>query len=277
MSFQKRLGVPSAFYARPLTAHLAERDLFARRVDVPAQHALHLREHELDAAFLTPIDYARDSSEYRIVPGVGISSASATGSISLLFHDNLTTIGTVAVDPSSASEIVLAKVILAEEYELQPKFQPFSGPADLAMQQADAVLLVGDASLKEISSHPNRIDLVEAWNELTNLPYVHGFWCGGDESLGPDEVEWLIQSAYSGRASLDTIASDLPHGAFPSLSHSDMADYLNAFSYDLNEDDLDGLREFLRYAFYHGVTPDVAELHFYTAPGAPAAPMPSLS
>lgn len=277
MSIRKRLGVPSAFYTTPLTAHLAERDLFTRRVDVPAQHAVQLRERELDAAFLTPIDYARDSSAYRIVPGVGVSSASATGSINLLFHENLATISTVAIDPSSASEIILAKVVLAEEYELEPKFQPFTGDPGRGLMQADAVLLVGDASLKAIAAYPNRIDLVEAWNEITGLPYVHGFWCGADDALTQDEVEWLIQSAYSGRASLDTIASNLPHGAFPTLSHSDMADYLNAFSYDLNEDDLDGLREFLRYAFYHGVTPDVADLQFYPVPGAAASPTPSLS
>jgi chorismate dehydratase len=272
-----RLGVPSAFYARPLTVHLAERDMFARQVDVPAQHAVRLREHELEAAFLTPIDFARDSSEYRIVPGVGVSSASATGTISLLFHDDIQTIHTVAIDPSSSSEIVLAKIILAEEYELEPKFKPFAGPADSALAQADAVLLVGDASLREISTHPNRIDLVEGWNVLTGLPYVHGFWCGGEEALNAEEVQWLLQGAYSGCASLDTIASDLPHGAFPSFSHSDMSDYLHAFSYDLNEDDLDGLKEFLRYAFYHGVTPDVSGLRFYPLPGAPRPPMPSLS
>jgi chorismate dehydratase len=277
MSTLKKLGVPAAFYAKPLTAHLAERDIFARQVDVPAQHALHLRERELDAAFLTPIDYARDSSEYKIVPGVGVSSSSATGSISLLFHENLSTINTVAIDPSSASEIILAKVILAEEYELEPKFQAFSGPVERALAQADAVLLVGDASLKAIATHPNRIDLVEAWYEITGLPYVHGFWCGGDESLDPEEIGWLIQSAFNGRVSLDTIASDLPNGAFPSLSHSDMADYLNAFSYDLNEDDLEGLREFLRYTYYHGATQDVPELHFYPSPGVPEPPAPSLS
>ena len=277
MSIHKRLGVPSAFYAKPLTVHLAERDLFARQVDVPAQHAVRLREQDLEAAFLTPIDYARDSSEYRIVPGVGVSSASATGTISLVFHDELHTINTVAIDPSSSSEIVLAKIILAEEYELEPKFQPFLGPLDRALTQADAVLLTGDASLREISTHPNRIDLVEAWNQLTGLPYVHGFWCGADEALNPEEVQWLLQGAYSGRASLDTIAGDLPHGAFPSFSHSDMFDYLYAFSYDLNDEDLDGLREFLRYAFYHGVTPDVPELRFYTLPGANGPPLPSLS
>jgi len=269
MSTRKRLGVPSVFYTKPLTVHLAERDLFARQVDVPAQHAVRLREHELDAAFLTPIDYARDSSEYRIVPGVGVSSASATGSISLVFHDEIQTVNTVAIDPSSSSEIILAKIILAEEYELEPKFQVFTGTVNDALARADAVLLVGDASLREISLHPNRIDLVEAWNEISGLPYVHGFWCGGDEALRPEEVGWLVQSAYSGISALDTIAGNLPPGAFPSLSHADMSDYLHAFSYDLNEDDLEGLREFLRYAFFHGVTPDVAELHFYGAPGSP--------
>ena len=277
MSTHKRLGVPSAFYARPLTAHLAERDLFDRRVDVPVQHAVQLREHELDAAFLTPIDYARDSTEYRIVPGVGISSASATGSVSLLFHEEMHTIRSVAIDPSSLSEIILAKIVLAEEYELEPKFIPFVGHADRALAQADAVVLVGDASLRELSTHPHRIDLVEAWNDLSGLPYVHGFWCGGEDALTTEEVQWLIQGAYSGRASLDTIANELPPGAFPTLSHADMSDYLHAFSYDLNEDDLEGLREFLRYAFYHGVTPDVAELHFYGAQGAMDVPLPSLS
>jgi chorismate dehydratase len=277
MSMHKRLGVPSAFYAKPLTVHLAERDLFARQVDVPARHALQLREGELDAAFLTPIDYARDSSEYRIVPGIGVSSASATGSISLVFRDDLQTINTVAVDPSSSSEIVLAKIVLAEEYELEPKFQPYTGSGNDALASADAVLLVGDASLREIATHPNRIDLVEAWNVITGLPYVHGFWCGAEEKLNPEETRWLLQSAYSGIASLDAIAGDLPHGAFPTLSHADMSDYLHAFSYDLNEDDIEGLTEFLRFAFYHGVTPDVAELRFFEMPGASQPPAPSLS
>jgi chorismate dehydratase len=277
MSNHTRLGVPSAFYTRPLTAHLAERDVFDRRVDVPAQHAVRLRERELDAAFLTPIDYARDSSEYRIVPGVGVSSSSATGSISLLFNDQLQTIRSVAIDPSSSSEIILAKIILAEEYELEPKFVPFMGGADQALRQSDAVLLVGDASLREIAQHPNRIDLVEGWYVLTGLPYVHGFWCGGNDLMSPDEVHWLMQAALSGRASLDTIANDLPTGAFPTLSHADMSDYLHAFSYEMTEDDLEGVREFFRYAFYHGVTPDVAELHFFGAGEASEPPMPSLS
>jgi chorismate dehydratase len=277
MSIQKRLGVPSAFYAKPLTVHLADRDIFVRQVDVPARHAVQLREGELDAAFLTPIDYARESSEYRIVPGVGVSSASATGSISLVFRDDIQTINTVAIDPSSSSEIILAKIILKEEYELEPKFQPYTGPGDRALANTDALLLIGDASLREISTHPNRIDLVEAWNEITGLPYVHGFWCAPDESLNPEATQWLIQCAYNGLASLDAIAGDLPGNTFPTLSHADMADYLYAFSYDLNEDDLEGLREFLRYAFYHGVTPDVAELRFFEVPGVSAPPKPSLS
>jgi chorismate dehydratase len=277
MSTLKRLGVPSAFYTKPLTVHLAERDLFARQVDVPARHALQLREGELDAAFLTPIDYARDSSEYKIVPGVGVSSESATGSISLVFHDDIQTINTVAIDPSSSSEIILAKIILAEEYELEPKFHPYTGTGDEALKNADAVLLVGDASLREISTHLNRIDLVETWNEITGLPYVHGFWCGAENRLDQEETQWLVQSAFSGITALDTIAGDLPRGAFPTLSHADMSDYLHAFSYNLNEDDLEGLREFLRYAFYHSATPDVAELHFFNIPGISKPPAPSLS
>ena len=70
---------------------------------------LHLREHELDAAFLTPIDYARESSALpdRARRRRSIRSE-ATGTITSSFA-SLHTVSTVAIDPASASEIVLAR------------------------------------------------------------------------------------------------------------------------------------------------------------------------
>lgn len=264
-----RLGVPQDFYCAPLVAHLAEPELFTRHRDVPARLALQLRERKLDAAFLSPIDYGRESSAYEIVPEVGISSAQGTGTVSLIFRDeHLHTVSTVAVDPSSTAEIVLAKIVLAEEYELEPKFVPISGTVEQVLLHADAVVLAGDASLREVDRHPNRIDLVEAWVDMTSLPYVHGVWCARHGLLSSEQVEFLQRSAGKGLSTLDTLAAEVSAGRFPSLSQTLLADYLHAFSYTLTDRDLDGFQEFLRFAYYHGVLPDVGDLHFCTSASA---------
>ncbi|HSQ76780.1 MAG TPA: MqnA/MqnD/SBP family protein [Bacteroidota bacterium] len=269
MTPHRRLGVPQDYSSLPLVAHLAERDLFVRHSDVPARLALQLRERKLDAAFLTPLDYARESSAYEIVPAVGVASDQGTGSVSLLFREeHLHTVSTVAVDPSSSAEIVLAKIVLAEEYNLEPTFTPAAGPVEQLLQTADAVVLSGDASLREVDRYPNRIDLVEAWVDMTSLPYVHGIWCARRGLLSSEQVEHLQQSAGKGIASLDALAAEVSGKRFPSLSQTLLADYLHAFSYTLTDRDLDGFQEFLRFAYYHGVVPDVGDLHFCTSTSA---------
>lgn len=262
MSLRKRLGVPADLYWKPLLVHLAEENLFDRQLGVPARHALQLREQELDAALLTPVDYARDSSALVIIPGVGVSSRDATGSIILIFRDELHTVTTVAIDPSSASEIVLAKILLAEQFDLEPRFVPAVGSLQERLARADAALVVGDVSLNLATSHPNRIDLVEAWTDMTDLPYVHGIWCATEGALSADHARSLRRAGERGAASLDALAADHVGPRFPALSAPDLSAYLQSFSYTLTDEDLDGFDEFLRYSFFHGIVPDVAELRF---------------
>jgi chorismate dehydratase len=262
MSLRKRLGVPADLCWKPLLAHLAQEDLFDLQVGVPARYALQLRAQELDAAILTPVDYARDSSALVIIRGAGVSSHDATGSITLIFRHELRTVTTVAIDPSSASEIVLAKILLAEQFDVEPRFVPAVGSIQDRLARADAALVVGDVSLNMATSHPNRIDLVEAWTDMTNLPYVHGIWCATDGALSADHARSLRRAADRGVASLDAIAADHVGSRFPGLSAPDLSAYLRAFSHALTDEDLDGFDEFLRYSFFHGIVPDVAEFRF---------------
>jgi len=39
--------------------------------------------------------------------------------------------------------------------------------------------------------------------------------------------------------------------------------YLETFSYDFGPDAEEGLKEFLRYAYYHGVLPDVPDVRWF--------------
>lgn len=262
MASTKRVGVSPHLYCRPLVRGLEHDAVLKFDVDATTRNAIRLRERELDAAFLSPIDYARESSNYQIVPDVAVASGTADGSITLHFREGLHNITTLGIDPSSTSEIILARIILAEQYNLRPQLIPVSGSLDKNLRRVDAVLLVGDTSLLQSSAHKNRIDLVEEWLDLTELPYVHGFWCGWEGSLARSDVAKLQLAAEQGKRDLHTVAADwVKNNA--GMESAAVKAFLEGMTFEFSEDVKNGLQEFIRYAYYHGVLPDVAETSFY--------------
>lgn len=263
----KRLGIPGALFTFPLTAPLRNAGGFRLAVDAPARNALRLRERNLDAALLSPIDFARDSSSYRVVSGVGAASQSANSAVTLHFREGLHDIATLAADPALTSEIILAKIILAEEFDVSPKIVPFQGPLDVMLGKADAALLAGDISLREAGVHGSVVDLVEEWTEMTGLPFVHYFWCAREEDLTEQQVQTLQHARDEGAAMIEEIAADAASHSYATIPASSLKTYLETFSYDFTQDMEDGLKEFLRYAYYHGVLPDVPEVRWFGANG----------
>jgi len=264
----KRLGVPPYLYCKPLLHGLEDASDIEIVIDVPARNAIKLREHDLDAAFLSPIEYARDSSDYVIVRGIAVSSSSATETITLRFRESLHKIRALAVDPSSSSEIILARVILAEEFDINPAIVPVMGSLEDMLNKADGALLVGDAALRVPGEDKSAIDLVDFWNDITGLPFVHGFWCAREQDMTAEVVSQLQSAKARGVQHIHALATELPPPA-PGLA---VAEYLEQFSYDLAEEELEAVREFIKYAYYHGVLPDVAELALFPLePGETAA------
>ena len=267
MDSRKRLGIPGTLFTFPLTASLRNASGFRLAVDAPARNALRLREHALDAALVSPVDYARDGSSYRAVFGVAASSQSANSAVTLHFREGLHNISTLAADPALTSDIVLAKIILAEEFDLSPKIVPFQGPLDVMLGKADAALVAGDSSLREAAVHRNVVDLVEAWTEMTGLPFVHYFWCAREEDLSEKEVQALQQAREEGIRLIDNIVSDAASHELASVPAASLKAYMETFSYDFNQEAEEGLKEFLRYAYYHGVLPDVPDMHWFGTDG----------
>jgi predicted solute-binding protein len=261
---KKRLGASPHLYCEPVIVRLKADDGFELTVDAQTRNAIKLRQHDLDAAFLSPIDYARESSEYTIVPGVAVSSDKATQSVVLHFREGIRSVRTMAVDPSSTSEIILAKILLEEQFDTAPTIIPAHGPLQVMLQRADSALLVGDPSLQEAGGNQNRIDLIEAWNDLTELPYVHGFWCAREEDLTRVQARKLQEALQQGVTMFDEIARS---GGGQHLLHESpefIKTYLESFSFELADEAEEGLREFIRYAYYHGVLPDIADLNYYS-------------
>ncbi|MEK7749109.1 MAG: MqnA/MqnD/SBP family protein [Bacteroidota bacterium] len=270
------LAVSEALYLKPLLQGLSgSTSPFDLHTDIPAQNALKLskRDENTRCAFLSPIDYARHGGEYCIVPGIGVSSRNRTGTIQLFMNSDITSVRRVAVDIRVTSEIILAKIILTEKFrnlaaqEGTIQFLAMMPDVEAMLNKADAALVVNLAP--SIGSDRFALDLVEEWNDLTNLPYVHGFWVSHNESLPYADLHALAQAKRKGLTLLDAIVED--SALELKLSRDVCKAYLSAFSYDLNDAEQEGISEFFRYAYYHGVIGDIPELNFLEQPAVDPA------
>jgi len=248
MNARTIIGMPSDPTCRPLERVLRSSPEFEIVLDSPAALALRLERNTLGGALLSPIDYARNASEYLVVPGSAVSSQAGNESIVLHFRPGVKTVRTLAVQPVSASDIILARIILTERFDIEPQIVPVAGGLPEMLAKADAALLAGDAVNPAAEAGTRALDLVEEWIGATDLPYVHGFWCAREKGLA--RRAW---SALAGLAGV-TCEEETPAGE-------------PRFAYDFPENVQEGIREFLRYAYYHGILPDVPDLRFFGAPG----------
>ncbi len=255
----KRLGIPPELCTRPLTDALRENRTWCLVHDTRPALAKLLREREVHAALLSPLDYAKESSDYCIVPDAGVTST-GNGSVVVRFREGVKQISTLAVDPAFASEIILTKIILAEEFNIKPSILPMHATVDIMLQKADAALLTGDVAFHQWGVSENIIDVVEEWNEMTGLPYVHALWCAWQSDLARKDAELLQSARRKGVEGIPDIAMQ-----FTKEQRRGVQEFLESFAYELAPDAREGLAEFMKYLYYHGVVADVADLNFYEA------------
>jgi predicted solute-binding protein len=265
-----RLGTWPSLAFRPLREGLDRERQVALLEHPPAHAAFKLRDREVDIAFLSPIDYARDSSTLQIVPEAGLWSPSGGSAVTVHFGAGAQDVATLAVDPAYASEVILAKIILSEEFDIDPQIVPVAGGLETMLGRADAALLVGDEALRESASRADALDLIESWVQLTGLPYVHGVWCARARDQRPEQVERLQRARREGVDHLESIAQRAAEtGEFPGFTADHLQEYLERFSYDFPEEAVEGLKEFHHYAYYHAVLPDIPEITLFTGEDPP--------
>jgi predicted solute-binding protein len=268
------LGVPNALYVAPLLYGLEPEANLIR--DLPAQLALKFPRRtppfDQGCAFLSPLDYARHGGDYLIVPDVAVCSSSPTATIQLAVKSTVSNITTVAVDVRVTSEIILTQIILQEKYpnirrQSKLTFIPMWPDLDSMLKKADAALIVNFHPTAHRTQFPFMLDLVEEWQDLTDLPYVHGFWVGPEAQTTEQDVQRLIRARHDGEAHLETIAEVA--ASSNQWPRQRIHDYFAAFSYGFGDDVRDSVSEFIHYAYYSGILPDVPELNFFESKNLP--------
>ena len=266
---KSRLAASDALYLKPLLFGLDRMESpFDLVADIPANNAIKLskRSGGIRNAFLSPIDYARHGGEYRIVPNICVASSNQTNTIQLILKSNLRNIERIAIDVRFTSEIILANIILLEKYRNESahsklQFIPMMPDVNAMLAKADAALIIQDTPQMINCAGTFTLDLVEEWNDLTGLPYVHGFWVGREEELSKIEAQALLTAKDNGILLKSQIAQSAAHQQ--NLSLNELTNYISSFSYDFGEKEEESLAEFIQYAYFHGVIGDVPDILFF--------------
>jgi predicted solute-binding protein len=242
----RALGLPYHSYCTPYADAAATVRLKIIR-QPPAVVARDLDAGSLAAGFISPVDFARNASEYRVIPNAGIVSREGNGALILRFRPGLETVRSLAVPSIATSDIILARLLLSERFGITPTLIPVAGTVEEMLARADAALVASLAATPEQDDEEG-LDLVEEWIGATGLPYVHGIIAARDGILAEREVEALSAVAKP---------PDEPMG-----EDEEGQPVYPPFGYGLQEDALEGLKEFMQYAYFHGILQDVPDVKF---------------
>jgi chorismate dehydratase len=233
------------------------KSVFDLRFALPAACADQLASGAADIGIAPAIEVARQRLEY--FRGTGIACHGPVRSILLVSKVPMNRIRTLATDSASRTSVMLARVILAEKYGVEPK--PISRPADLAamLEEADAALLIGDpALLLDPETLPfETLDLGGEWTYMTGLPMVFAVWGGRKEIVqGVNSARYenaFLQSCRYGLANMDDlVAHEAPlRGVTEDLARQYLTRHI---VFELGERDYAGLNLYLKMALAVGVS-----------------------
>ena len=258
-----RLGAVSYLNVRPLVFGLDGRSDVALRFDVPSICARLLDEGAIDLGMVPSIAHVNRPGD-RIVPGVCIGSEGPVVSVALFTRRPLRDIRSVALDTSSRTSAALTRILCARRFEIAPAFIDHAPDLDAMLAKADAALVIGDPALfvDARAFGAEKIDLGEAWTDMTGQPFVWAFWAGRPDAADGEVVSLLQDAAEAGMAQTDAIAAaycaDAPERT--PLAQRYLRDHLR---FRLDDRATDGLRTYYREAAAIGLIPAAPAVEFY--------------
>jgi len=237
----------------------------------PVELARKLFLGELDISPISSIMYAK-RNDLLILPGLSITSNDFTKSVLICSNGKMDLSDlegqTLCIPETTASSATLIKIILWKNgVNVNLKQCPGTDIGQM-LKQGQAALLIGDSAINAIGHYSIIADLGNEWKKMTGKKMVYALWVVREDYARkhPDKVNKVLGSlllskdyAYN---NVKEIASSI--GKDKNIDCGFMREYLHTLNYDFDNDSVESLKLYFRYAKECGIVDDV-ELRFYNA------------
>lgn len=237
---------------------------------VPARLNSMLASGDIDLCPSSSIAFSMLPDKLMIMPDLSISSFGAVQSVLLFSKKAIETLdgSTVMLSAESGTSVNLLKVLLKKRFSLNCTFQSTAMTGLESLNDADALMLIGDAALKaaQTCSDIYIYDLGELWYEWTGTPFVFALWLVSREAFqrNPDELlilsDRFVAAKKHAMTNLARIADQAPEKNW--MGRDRLLEYWHVLSYDLTDQHIEGLKLFFRYAAELGLIKAAPELVF---------------
>ncbi|MGH9845598.1 MAG: menaquinone biosynthetic enzyme MqnA/MqnD family protein [Blastocatellia bacterium] len=275
-----RIAASTYLNSAPLTfsfSHGKLRDRYSFIGDAaPSRCAVMLAARQCEIALIPVIEYQR-IPDLRIIPEIAVAAKDRVRSVLIASRLPLDRVRRLALDTSSRTSQALVKILFAERFGRLPEFTertPDPGVECENMLEAnDAALVIGDPAMRMAASAERlgiRIyDLAEEWHAMTGLPFVFAVWAvrAGAGADAQSLVHDFLEAKREGIGQIEAIASQ--YAGELGLKRQDLISYLrNNVNFDLDDENVAGLRQFFKLARDHGLISEARELRFVLEPRA---------
>ncbi len=269
-----RIAASTYLNSAPLVYSFAQGSLRRRFTFIgdaaPARCAAMLAAGQCEIALIPVIEYQRIPN-LRIVPEVAVASKNRVRSVLIASRRPLEAVRTLALDASSRTSQALVKILFQRRHGFLPEFTERAPDAAIncenMLEGADAALVIGDPAMRLEAAAPQlglRIyDLAEEWRAMTGLPFVFAVWAvradmGAD---APSLTRDFLAAKLEGLDHVEQIATQ--YAADLALPRSELLAYLrDNVNYDLDEENIAGLRLYFDLARDCGLIPQSQPLRF---------------
>lgn len=223
------------------------------RFDVPARLLPLLEHDEVDVALCPVIDLHRSARPLRVVPVGGIACAGPTLTVRLFSRVPWDRVRTLHADIDSHTSVALARVVFRERWGLTPEVVPLDTRG--GDTSGETMLLIGDKVITAAppeAEYPFTLDLGEAWDDLTGLPFVFATWLTPIETDLGNLPDIMARVREYNLEHIDALAAEYAprHGWPVPLARRYLGDILR---YRIGERELQAMQRFGELCERHGM------------------------
>lgn len=229
-----------------------------------------MQQGNIDIGPVSSAYYARNSENLIILPDLSISCVKRVMSVILVSRyplDNLSG-KTIALTHASASGAMLLKLFLKQR-GITPTFETRHIQRRPDVADVDAALIIGDLALTE--NWPAHfafvMDLGELWWQATGLPFVFAVWAVRKmfaeqfPSAVAQVLDLLTAAKAEGLREIDHIAAMCADQL--NIDHHTCRVYFDRLKYDMDANQIKGLKQFFRDAYQAGLIEKEARVSFF--------------